>query len=148
MCWERILGSGAQASTLESRIQNWNPETTLVGDVFCYFGNFFRMYTGFSNGFPEASKTIVKLSNDRPAFLQLLQHALSEGHENIQSLMIKPVQRIPRYKLLLKECLKYTSVNHPDHQHLKSAFATISSVAAHINETLRRYENQAKIIEN
>ena len=123
-----------------------NASTTL-GDVFLNFGHYFKVYTIYSNGFSDASETVQTLVANRLPFLQHMQHAIEEGKEALESLMIKPVQRVPRYKLLLKELLKRTPEEHMDYALVQRALAVISDVAMHINEHLRRYENQAKTME-
>jgi hypothetical protein len=48
-----------------------------------------------------------------------------------------PIQRIPRYLLLLAELKKYTPAEHPDHAHLSKAETLIGATAKHINEQVR-----------
>ncbi|OZJ06047.1 hypothetical protein BZG36_01141 [Bifiguratus adelaidae] len=48
---------------------------------------------------------------------------------SLQSLFMEPVQRIPRYKLLIDEILKRTPEIHPDVQDLRLARETASSIA-------------------
>lgn len=56
------------------------------------------------------------------------------------SLLIGPVQRITRYVLLLKELSKYTWTEHPDHDQLKLATASIAQIAEEVNEAKRKAE--------
>ena len=51
-----------------------------------------------------------------------------------------PVQRIPRYKLLLEDLLKKTPESHPDYLNLKKAHNVIDNVATFVNETIRQHE--------
>jgi len=57
---------------------------------------------------------------------------------NLQSLLIKPVQRVLKYPLLLQQLLKNTTDAHPDHTHLHSANLAMTNVAQEINEIKRR----------
>ena len=57
---------------------------------------------------------------------------------NMGSILIKPVQRILKYPLILNELLKCTEEEHEDKPDLKEAVALMSDVAAFINETKRR----------
>lgn len=54
--------------------------------------------------------------------------------------MILPIQRIPRYELLLKELLKYTATDHKDRENLESSLAKVKDVAERINEGKRNDE--------
>ncbi|CAG0882417.1 unnamed protein product, partial [Cyprideis torosa] len=51
----------------------------------------------------------------------------------LDSLLIMPVQRIPRYELLIKLLLKHTDKDHPDHQDLLKAQHELHNLALKIN---------------
>ena len=51
-----------------------------------------------------------------------------------------PVQRIPRYKLLIEDLLKKTEESHSDYLNLKKAYQVIEHVATFVNETIRQHE--------
>lgn len=54
------------------------------------------------------------------------------------SLLIKPVQRIMKYPLLLAELWQATPEDHPDHQPLQEALASAKIINLNINEFKRR----------
>ncbi|EOA95444.1 Dynamin-binding protein, partial [Anas platyrhynchos] len=54
------------------------------------------------------------------------------------SLMIKPVQRVMKYPLLLCELLNSTPASHPDHKALQEALFAMKSINVNINELKRR----------
>lgn len=54
------------------------------------------------------------------------------------SLMIKPIQRVMKYPLLLCELLNSTPMSHPDHKALQEALAAIKDMNMNINELKRR----------
>lgn len=60
---------------------------------------------------------------------------------------ITPVQRIPRYTLLLKELLKHTDEKSPEYATLKQAYTTITQVAEHVNEKMKQDDKKKKLIE-
>ena len=37
---------------------------------------------------------------------------------NLESLMIEPIQRLPRYELIFRDLLKRTSDDHPDYKNI------------------------------
>ncbi|XP_064634293.1 dynamin-binding protein-like [Lineus longissimus] len=57
---------------------------------------------------------------------------------DLGSLLIKPVQRILKYPLLLNELFKATDDSHPDKEPLLKAIKTMTDVATAINEYKRR----------
>jgi hypothetical protein len=56
-----------------------------------------------------------------------------------------PIQRIPRYLLLLKELIKHTPESHPDFTNLNEAHDKIQKVANALNEAEREAESMHKI---
>ncbi|KAF7290118.1 DH domain-containing protein [Mycena chlorophos] len=59
---------------------------------------------------------------------------------DLASLLIKPVQRLLKYSLLLGAIIDATAATHPDLPHLKSARTAIEQVAHAVNEGRRRAE--------
>lgn len=62
------------------------------------------------------------------------------------SLLINPIQRIPRYVLLLRELIKYTPPTHPDFPLLQSSLNGIKESADLINERKRVAESNGNIL--
>lgn len=69
------------------------------------------------------------------------------GLHDIDDLLIMPVQRIPRYSLLLNDLLKNTFHDHPDHKTLSEAFQKINSVAEHLNSEKQKVDEIHKVAE-
>ena len=67
------------------------------------------------------------------------------GILGLNSLRLVPVQRIPRYVLLLKDLLQNTEEDHPDKIPLEKALAAFQKIAVEINEKKRDAENRAKV---
>eukprot|EP00808_Paulinella_micropora_P031661 g35776.t1 len=67
--------------------------------------------------------------------------------QELPSLFIGPIQRIPRYQLLLQELLKRTPEDHPDHKMLTDSLDKVKEVAKHINETVRAGQSRQQILQ-
>ena len=65
---------------------------------------------------------------------------------DLESFLIKPMQRICRYPLLLKELHRFTPESHPDFQDLGKALDKIQAVVATVNERKRECENQQQVM--
>lgn len=59
---------------------------------------------------------------------------------DLPSLLIKPVQRLLKYSLLLTAIITETSDSHPDKENLKQAREKMEEVARGVNEDRRRWE--------
>ena len=57
---------------------------------------------------------------------------------DLQSLLIKPVQRVLKYPLLLDKLVEATSSKHDDRVSVMNARVTMGQVAQDINEVKRR----------
>ncbi|KAI3636694.1 hypothetical protein MIR68_005383 [Amoeboaphelidium protococcarum] len=66
---------------------------------------------------------------------------------SLESFLIKPVQRICKYPLLLRELIKNTPKGHSDHQLLESAMQKIEEVLNSINEKTRAVVDREKLLE-
>uniref|UniRef100_A0A8C3WLG0 Rho guanine nucleotide exchange factor 38 n=1 Tax=Catagonus wagneri TaxID=51154 RepID=A0A8C3WLG0_9CETA len=64
------------------------------------------------------------------------------------SLMIKPIQRVMKYPLLLCELRNSTPPSHPDFKALEDAFATVKDINININELKRRKDLVLKYKKN
>jgi Rho guanine nucleotide exchange factor 17 len=61
-------------------------------------------YTAFINNWQQAKSAISNASQSKPAFARFLE-ATSREHKGklaLDSLLIMPVQRIPRYEMLIQ----------------------------------------------
>jgi hypothetical protein len=56
------------------------------------------------------------------------------GELDLVDYLIQPVQRIPRYNLLLQQVIKYTPHDHPDRKDLQKALEATQTAASFINE--------------
>ncbi len=57
---------------------------------------------------------------------------------DLQSFLIKPVQRILKYPLLVGKLVECTEEKHPDHRAIQNARDRITQMARDINEIKRR----------
>lgn len=126
---------------LRQRLETWDNKQK-VGDVFVE--SFAKQpiidtYTSFINNWKTAKEAIKIASQSKPAFAKYLEHLSREhkGKLTLDALLIMPVQRIPRYELLLKELLKHTQMDHPDHRLLVIAQKEVHDLAVKINHIER-----------
>ena len=133
---------------LEKRIEAWNPDTQKIGDLFCTFAPFLKMYALYVSNYDDAT-ALLESYEKIPAVKTWLYDKYHDPHINVlslQSLLILPVQRIPRYCLLLKDLVKHTSETHPDYLDLQSSLKVILEIADQINEDVKRRENRQKLL--
>ncbi|KAI0241670.1 hypothetical protein L0F63_005098 [Massospora cicadina] len=132
---------------LELRLEGgptpWSPEFDLVGDIFCQMAPYFRMYSLYVKNFNSALSVISDQMGKSPAFASYLKRGdVIEQCKGLpfESYLILPVQRIPRYKLLIEDLLKHTEPTHRDHDNLVKGLDIVQRVATFVNETIRQHE--------
>jgi hypothetical protein len=65
-------------------------------------------------------------------FIKTGFQVLKDPSNDLPSLLITPVQRIPRYLMLVTQLLKYTWPEHQDYSNIKSAVAQLGTFAAYV----------------
>lgn len=119
-----------------------------IGSMFSSLAPLFKLYTSYVNSHHRALET-HRMLLERPAFKAfcLRCETLPECAScSLDSYLILPVQRVPRYELLLKELLRQTDATHPEHAGIVSALGKISSVAKSINDNLRDHERRNAVL--
>ncbi|CCJ31093.1 unnamed protein product [Pneumocystis jirovecii] len=124
---------------------NWDPKKDCLGDIFLQMGPSLKIYSIYCLNFSSALSTIEHEFKENPIFNMFIKKPELKkvcNGLNLQSYLLSIVQRVPRYKLLLHELLRYTNKDHQDHQGLSKAFCIIEEgVAVLMNETIKQYEN-------
>jgi len=132
---------------LERRITTWTPDTTL-GDYFFSMADFLRVYPQYVNGYDSAVETLTNLE-ENPGFGELLRKLTNDPKHkglNIFSYLIMPVQRIPRYILLLNDYGKKTPPHHVDTPGLKKSLQKVSEIADWVDEQKTLYDRGQQLV--
>ncbi|XP_036141211.1 uncharacterized protein LOC105833654 isoform X3 [Monomorium pharaonis] len=126
---------------LRRRLDTWELKQT-IGDVFLDVFTkpvVLETYTLFLDNWKSARKAIKTTCQAKPAFARFLETMEREhkGKLGLDQLLIKPVQKIPRYELLIQRLLKHTDPTHPDHELLQAAQKEVHELVVKINCTER-----------
>ncbi|KAL9646296.1 hypothetical protein ABK040_009983 [Willaertia magna] len=125
---------------LEERVNNWNKDQ-LIGDIFIKLHQTFKLYTIYSTKYETAIETFAKYKDNKlfKNFLYIRRKDYYSHGEQLQSFLIKPIQRIPRYILLLKGIHKHLKnyPNHPDYENIQKAIKITEDVATFLNEKIK-----------
>lgn len=117
----------------------------------CRYTPFFKMYRPYVAGYEGALNKLQQVQADRSStavFFGECAQRLGSQAPKLDALLIEPVQRIPRYRLLLEEARKQTPAQmHADCDALDNAVKAIQEVAKHINDMAREDDERQKVIE-
>ncbi|XP_057381641.1 dynamin-binding protein-like [Daphnia carinata] len=105
---------------------------------------FRRVYGSYCINHDNAQFLLEKYENV-PSVSTVLEEGVATLRQqivcfNMGSIIIKPVQRIMKYSLILGELIKYTENDHRDKSNLVLAMGLMSAVATFINESKRKKE--------
>jgi len=124
---------------LKPRIENWH-ESQRIGDVFKNMIPYFKVYKEYYNNYDSALACLesIKKRKEVEKYLKSLE-AFTDGHQ-LPHLLVQPVQRIPRYTMLLNEILKKTPDMHPDYAGIQESYDKIKDFTSTVNESVRETE--------
>lgn len=121
-----------------------------VGASFLSIVGAMTMYKGYVNNYSTASQTLKDIEGKQAVIGKLFP----SGHDgatiggipmtyaHLASLLITPIQRLPRYEMLLVELRKRTPKSHADTSSLNKAFEAIQKATSSVNEAARAQENR------
>lgn len=134
---------------LEKRMQEWET-TPRIGDILQKLAPFLKMYGEYVKGFDNAVELVKNMTERVPQFKSVTEEIQKQkicGSLTLQHHMLEPIQRIPRYEMLLKDYLKKLSPDAPDWNDAKKSLEIISTAASHSNSAIRKMENLKKLLE-
>nr|XP_060626422.1 rho guanine nucleotide exchange factor TIAM1 [Anolis sagrei ordinatus]XP_060626423.1 rho guanine nucleotide exchange factor TIAM1 [Anolis sagrei ordinatus]XP_060626424.1 rho guanine nucleotide exchange factor TIAM1 [Anolis sagrei ordinatus]XP_060626425.1 rho guanine nucleotide exchange factor TIAM1 [Anolis sagrei ordinatus]XP_060626426.1 rho guanine nucleotide exchange factor TIAM1 [Anolis sagrei ordinatus]XP_060626427.1 rho guanine nucleotide exchange factor TIAM1 [Anolis sagrei ordinatus] len=119
-----------------------------LGGSFLYYADRFKLYSAFCASHTKVPKVLVKAKTDTAfkAFLDA-QNPRRQHSSTLESYLIKPIQRILKYPLLLKELFALTDAESEEHYHLDVAIKTMNKVASHINEMQKIHEEYGAVFD-
>eukprot|EP00026_Physarum_polycephalum_P001666 Phypoly_transcript_01668.p1 GENE.Phypoly_transcript_01668~~Phypoly_transcript_01668.p1 ORF type:complete len:434 (+),score=59.46 Phypoly_transcript_01668:1127-2428(+) len=123
---------------------------TCLGDVFVAFWDKTRAveeYKTFVTHYDNAQMFSNQLAKKIPALKKLLNELMDHRETrglSLFSYMIQPIQRIPRYILMLEDATKQLPKNDPDWINLRAALERTKKAVNTLNEAKRAAENAAK----
>uniref|UniRef100_A0A5F8G811 FYVE, RhoGEF and PH domain containing 4 n=1 Tax=Monodelphis domestica TaxID=13616 RepID=A0A5F8G811_MONDO len=134
---------------LEKRMQEWET-TPRIGDILQKLAPFLKMYGEYVKGFDHAMELVKSMTERMPQFKSVVEEIQKQkicGNLTLQHHMLEPVQRIPRYELLVKDYLRTLPPDSPDWKDAKKSLEIISTAASHSNSAIRKMENLKKLLE-
>jgi len=108
---------------------------TKLGTVFLRFEECFNLYKDYCSHFLTTEK-IDELAAKHPGFKQLVEDLTDSPDlktHHIADYLIKPIQRLGKYELFLKDMMRVLDRGHEDYDSLISAYDTIKSRITLVN---------------
>lgn len=133
-------------SEIEEALAAWD-DSTSIGSIFVKIAPFLKIYNEYGRRLNVALTTLSQCYKNE-IFKELV-----EGIDNstkltarLEGLLHAPIQRIPKYVLLLEELYKNTSVTHHDYEYLEKAIVLMENVENSMKDTIKQGEDEAKLM--
>ncbi|KAJ3346907.1 Myosin 10A, isoform D [Allomyces javanicus] len=120
------------------------------GTLFSILPQYFKCYSIYGNNYPEALAFLDTLTSTRPTIAKFLAKTASRpacGGMNLASFLLKPIQRLCKYPIMIKEILRYTSTDHADHTLLEKSLESMERIVDRVNESRRHAEQQRRLVD-
>ncbi|XP_069756346.1 dynamin-binding protein isoform X2 [Narcine bancroftii] len=140
---EALFGNMKTVIEVSRRLLEELEETDSIGQVFLSYRNELQdMYNVYCQNHEEAIALLETYEKDKEIQGHVnacLDHLRGKtNYINLGSFLIKPVQRVMRYPLLLSELLNSTPEGHQDKKPLEEAMLAVKELNVNINEYKRR----------
>ncbi len=129
---QRILAA------LEEKHRLW-PSDQALGTTLLGLVPYLKIYSTFFTNYTRSQAALLRAGQQR--------REVAEVATALAALLIQPVQRVPRYQLLLAQIVKFTSPDHVDRQHLVAALEAVTAVASSLNEDMRAAEHAETLVD-
>ncbi|XP_008279081.1 FYVE, RhoGEF and PH domain-containing protein 6 isoform X2 [Stegastes partitus] len=134
---------------LEERVAHWSDHQRL-SDIFVQKGPYLKMYSTYIRQFDNNVALLDEQCRKNPAFAAVVREF--EMSPRCASLalkhyLLKPVQRIPQYQLLLTDYLKNLPEDSEDYKDTQAALSIVKEVANHANDIMKQGDNFQKLMQ-
>ncbi|KNE65155.1 hypothetical protein AMAG_10808 [Allomyces macrogynus ATCC 38327] len=149
--WEELLVTNvAFLSDLELRQEKDDGLIEAPGGLILDHIQGMKCYMPYCAGQKRSIERLSELMQTRPTMAEFVQTAQADPRcrsLDLGSYLLKPMQRMTRYPLLIKQVLHYTPEAHSDHKDLMAALAAAEANLHAANEAARDDEDRTVFAE-
>merc|ERR1712137_222014 len=115
-------------------MKTWSPNTKL-GDIFMEMSSYLKAYTQYVTHY-QPTLRLLRARKDDIKLQSILTKLIIEDckGKGLKDFLIMPIQRIPRYNMMLADLVSKTSENHCDYDNLQEALQKVVAVCEHVEE--------------
>ncbi|XP_076444938.1 intersectin-1-like isoform X2 [Babylonia areolata] len=120
----------------------------MIGDILCENLPHMTPYVRFCSCQLSAAALLQRKTENHPDFVETHKKCVTNPAAKgmpMSSYLLKPMQRITKYPLLIKEILKHTPTDHADYSNLEDALQRAEELCSQVNEGVRQKENSDRL---
>ncbi|XP_038132470.1 intersectin-2a isoform X2 [Cyprinodon tularosa] len=144
MCNTRLLSALRE----RKRTGGENMPVQLIGDLLSSELAHMQPYIRFCSCQLNAAALLQTKTHNQPEFKDFLKKVATNYRCKgmpLSSFLLKPMQRLTRYPLLIKNILEHTPDDHDDHRPLQEALERAEELCSQVNEAVREKENAERL---
>ncbi|XP_058588459.1 intersectin-1 isoform X3 [Neofelis nebulosa] len=144
MCNIKLL----KALRVRKKMSGEKMPVKMVGDILTAQLPHMQPYIRFCSCQLNGAALIQQKTDEAPDFKEFVKRLAMDPRCKgmpLSSFILKPMQRVTRYPLIIKNILENTPENHPDHSHLKHALEKAEELCSQVNEGVREKENSDRL---
>ncbi|XP_075751377.1 intersectin-1 isoform X4 [Rhipicephalus microplus] len=116
----------------------------MIGDILCESLPYLTPYVRFCSCQVRSMAFIQQRSENDPRFKAFTREFCKNPRTRgmpFTSFLLKPMQRMTKYPLMIKKIREYTDASHPDLGYLDEALEKAEQLCSQINEAVKEREN-------
>ncbi|XP_075057455.1 intersectin-2 isoform X2 [Mixophyes fleayi] len=120
----------------------------MIGDILATELSHMQAYIRFCSCQLNGASLLQSKTDEEAEFKDFLKRLATDPRCKgmpLSSFLLKPMQRITRYPLIIKNILENTPESHPDHGNLKFALERAEELCSQVNEGVREKENSDRL---
>ncbi|KAM4888308.1 intersectin-1 isoform 3-T3 [Thomomys bottae] len=144
MCNIKLL----KALRVRKKMSGEKMPVKMIGDILSAQLPHMQPYIRFCSCQLNGAALIQQKTDEAPDFKDFVKRLAMDPRCKgmpLSSFILKPMQRVTRYPLIIKNILENTPENHPDHSHLKHALEKAEELCSQVNEGVREKENSDRL---
>ncbi|KAJ3428815.1 hypothetical protein M0812_24149 [Anaeramoeba flamelloides] len=126
-----------------------NLSTLQWADIFSHFVPFLKLYSEFISNYNNSLSAISRNIKKNPKFAKFLKQSYDlqklKGLK-LSDLLITPIQRIPRYVLLIQGVVESMDKNHQERTKFQTVLEKLLEVANYVNKSKSHSDNLKKLV--
>ncbi|XP_035171588.1 intersectin-1 isoform X6 [Oxyura jamaicensis] len=144
MCNIKLL----KALRVRKKMSGEKMPVKMIGDILTAQLPHMQPYIRFCSCQLNGAALIQQKTDEVPEFKEFVKRLAMDPRCKgmpLSSFLLKPMQRVTRYPLIIKNIIENTPENHPDHSHLKHALEKAEELCSQVNEGVREKENSDRL---
>ena len=146
--WEQLVPVNSELLRKLQIKHDINPIIDEVGDIWSNITDYMKVYTMYCSNHPYALMRLEKCNNIKSFNkFQLQCQAMPECRQlPLSSYLLKPVQRICKYPLLIREIIRHTPPTHKDYANLQQGLIKVETLVTIVNDHAKQTEMVQKMM--